>query len=283
MIEVEAITGSVLVQDQGRHGFGHLGVSPSGAADRAALARANAALGNPPTAAALEVMGAVRLRTHEDLLLAVAGPRTEVELDGVATTARVLAVAAGSVVSVAAPTWGLRTYLAVRGGLDVPPVLTSRSTDTLSGLGPEPVREGARIQALPAVAPLPTMPPDDAAAVTPGSLAMLDALPGPRADWVRDVDALYTRPWRVSHLADRVGTRLEGEPLVRAVTDELPSEGVVRGSVQVPPSGEPVVLGPDHPVTGGYPVVAVLTPSASDALAQLRAGTVVRFRRVSAD
>lgn len=280
MIELLEIGGSVLVQDLGRPGLSHLGVSPSGAADRSALRAGNAALGNPPSAAGLEIIGAVSLRVHDDLLLAVTGAPVTLTVDGVVDRGRVVPAPAGSTVALDSPRWGLRSYLTVRGGLDVPLVLGSRSTDTLSGLGPAPLRAGDRIPVLPATGDITTSDPGPVPP-PPGALVMLDAGPGPRADWLAGSDALYARPWRVSVLADRVGTRLEGEPLGRAVTAELPSEGVVTGSVQVPPSGEPVILGPDHPTTGGYPVVAVLTAAACDVLAQLRAGTTVRFRRAA--
>jgi len=278
MIEVLEVAGSALVQDTGRPGHSHLGVSPSGAADRGALAAGNHALGNPAGAAVLEVIGAFSMRVRRDLLVAVTGAAAPLMLDGVATDARVLAVEAGTVISLGTPRWGLRTYLAVRGGLDVPPVLGSRSTDVLSGLGPAALAAGDLLGTLPGMGAVPTSDahPQE---VHPTPLVMLDASAGPRADWLVDPQELYRRPWRVSALADRVGVRLEGEPLPRAITCELPSEGVVTGSVQVPPGGTPVILGPDHPVTGGYPVVAVLTATACDAVAQLRPGTTVRFRR----
>lgn len=278
MIEIVELVGSALVEDLGRPGLSHLGVSPSGAADRAALVAGNSALGNPPGAAGLEIMGSIRLRAHVDLLLAVTGASAEVVLDGVPDPAAVVVAPAGSIIAIGSPRWGLRTYVTVHGGLDVAPVLGSCSTDVLSGLGPAPLRSGDRLAVRPPVGEVHTSDPGPRQPL-PGTLAMLDATAGPRADWLADADALYSRPWRVSALADRVGTRLEGEPLARAVTAELASEGVVTGSVQVPPSGEPVILGPDHPTTGGYPVVAVLTAAACDALAQLRAGTTVRFRR----
>lgn len=278
MIEVLRIAGSALVQDLGRPGLAHLGVPPSGAADRGALVTANRALGNEPGAAGLEVVGAFAIRADRPLLVAVRGAAAPIRLDGVPADARVLAVPAGSVLELAMPMRGLRSYLAVRGGLDTPTVLGSRSSDVLSGLGPAPLQVGDRLAVL---APSGWVPTSGAEPAAPPSapLVMLDASHGPRADWLADPDELYRRPWRVSALADRVGTRLEGEPLRRAVTRELASEGVVTGSVQVPPSGHPVILGPDHPVTGGYPVVAVLTAAACDVLAQLRAGTTVRFRR----
>lgn len=278
-IEVLRVTGTVLVQDGGRPGFSHLGVTPSGAADRGSRLAAVRLVGGGADDAVLEIEGAFSWRADADVVVSVAGAPGSVDLDGEpVASGEVFAVAAGRVVQVGAAQWGRRRYLAVRGGIDVPAVLGSRSTDVLSGLGPEPVRAGDRLPvgAAPAVvdALTGTAPPAGV-----GPLTMLDASPGPRADRVSDADALWARAWRVSHLGDRVGVRLEGEPLARARTDELPSEGVVTGSVQVPPNGQPVILGPDHPVTGGYPVVAVLTSRACDAAAQLRPGGTVRFRR----
>jgi biotin-dependent carboxylase-like uncharacterized protein len=280
-IEVLEVGGSVLVQDLGRPGLAHLGVSPSGAADRRALRAANRALGNDDGAAALEVIGELAVRARDEVLVALSGARVSVVVDGETTAAEVVALGPGQVVRIGEARWGLRTYLAVQGGLDVPEVLGSRSTDVLSGLGPPPVRVGDVLAASPGRGRLRT---SDGWGEAPSAsaLTMLDAGPGPRADWAADIDALYTTPWRVSPLADRVGVRLIGDPLERAVTAELPSEGVVTGSVQLPPSGEPVILGPDHPVTGGYPVIAVLTASACDAVAQLRTGATVRFRRAGA-
>jgi allophanate hydrolase subunit 2 len=114
--------------------------------------------------------------------------------------------------------------------------------------------------------------------VPTGGPVTLRAVLGPRADWIADPAALARTAWTVSGRSDRVGLRLEGEPLRRADTGELPSEGMVRGAVQVPPGGEPVLFGADHPVTGGYPVVAVVRDADLDRAAQLRPGQQVRFR-----
>lgn len=113
-----------------------------------------------------------------------------------------------------------------------------------------------------------------------GPVLMLDALPGPRLDWFAPAAraALFAAPFTVTEHGDRVGVRLRGARLERVRTGELPSEGVVAGAIQVPPDGQPLIFGPDHPVTGGYPVIAVLTENARDASAQLRPGQQVRFR-----
>jgi allophanate hydrolase subunit 2 len=167
--------------------------------------------------------------------------------------------------------------VSVRGGIAVEPELGSRSHDTLSQLGPAPLRAG---QLLPVGHPLGNPGVDVAPVRLPQSgLVALDALPGPRLDWLAHPADLTTPEWSVGSDSDRVGVRTTAEtPLARSVARELPSEGVETGSLQVPPEGFPVLFLADHPVTGGYPVVAVLTPSSIDLAAQLRPGDPLRFR-----
>jgi biotin-dependent carboxylase-like uncharacterized protein len=201
----------------------------------------------------------------------------------------VLDLRPGARLELATATAGLRAYLAVRGGLELPAVLGSRSRDTLAGLGPAPLRPGdelpvgdprpPRVTGWPTVEQAPVAgppPPDD--------VVVLRAVPGPRADWLDDAAraALWGAEWEVSADSDRVGIRLAGPPLDRAeaVRDaELPSEGLVRGAVQVPPSGGPVLFLADHPVTGGYPVALVVLDADVDRAAQLRPGQHLRFVR----
>src|SRR5690606_28523443 len=175
---------------------------------------------------------------------------------------------------------GARGYLAVRGGIDAPGAVGSRATDLLAGLGPARLAAGQRLALaadlagpIPAEVLHPWGPPQH-------EILELDLAPGPRTDWFADADAaaLFAAEWTVSNQADRVGIRLEGPELRRRRTAELPSEGMVPGALQVPPSGRPVILGPDGPVTGGYPVIAVVTDAGRDALAQARPGTRIRFR-----
>ena len=168
------------------------------------------------------------------------------------------------------------SYVSVAGGIDVPPVLGSRATDTLSGVGPRPLAAGDVLPLGEAAAPTrgavaPLTPPAE------GSVT-LEVLPGPRSDWLADPD--LDGEWTVAPDSNRVGVRLTGHAWPRARTGELPSEGVVRGSIQLPPDGRPVLFGPDHPTTGGYPVVGVLTDDSFDLLAQLRPGQHVRFRTI---
>ncbi|WP_380281435.1 biotin-dependent carboxyltransferase family protein [Kitasatospora purpeofusca] len=267
------------VQDLGRRGVAHLGVPRAGALDGPALRAANRLVGNEPGAAAVETtMGGIAVRALRPLVVAVTGAPSPVRVDGrPAAWGAPVAVAAGSVVDVGAATAGVRAYLAVAGGLAVEPVLGSRSADLLSGLGPAPLAVGDRLPVgpRPPYRPAPELVPLPA---PPAELVLRLRL-GPRADWFTpDAAALLARaPYRVAPAGNRIALRTEGPPLVRAREDELPSEGMVLGAVQVPPDGRPVVLLADHPTTGGYPVVGVVPPADLAAAAQARPGTPVRF------
>lgn len=199
----------------------------------------------------------------------------------------------GETLTLGAPPAGLRGYLAVRGGIDVPAQLGSRAADTLSGLGPRPLAAG---DVLPVGAADPHRSvglPEEPVTVLPQPPARrpeeeptevtLRIRRGPRADWAED-GALLERTWIIGGDSDRVGARLEaadgGAPVRRVRTEELASEGMVPGAIQLPPSGLPVVFLADHPVTGGYPVIAVVDEADIPLLAQLPPGTRVRFAAV---
>jgi biotin-dependent carboxylase-like uncharacterized protein len=268
------------VQDRGRTGWASIGVPRSGAADRAAHDLANRLVGNRPEAATVEITaGGLRIRADRAALVAVTGAPAPLAVDGrPAGLCAPVPVPAGGVLAVGVPARGLRTYLAVRGGVDVPPVLGSRSTDTLSGLGPAPVSAGDRLPVGTLAGEEPIV--DVAPVAGPAERVVLRALPGPRRDWLAaDAwTALGTAEWTVTADSDRVGLRLAGPRLARARDDELPSEGLVAGAVQVPPDGAPVLFLADHPVTGGYPVLAVVVVADLPAAAQLRPGDAFRFR-----
>jgi biotin-dependent carboxylase-like uncharacterized protein len=263
------------VQDTGRPGLAALGVGRSGACDRRAHALANRLVGNPPGAAVLEVtFGALEVRARGDLLLATAGARC----DGPWPHAAPTRLRDGEVLRLGAPVTGVRTYVAVRGGLDVEPVLGSRSTDLLAGLGPPVPGAGDVLPVGPATGPLPAV--DVAPVAEPaGGDVVLTVLPGPRRDWLDGAAwTQLTSRWEVASESNRVGLRLRGVPLRRTTGGELPSEGMVRGAVQVPPSGLPVVFLADAPVTGGYPVVAYVADDEVDLAGQLRPGQGLRLR-----
>jgi biotin-dependent carboxylase-like uncharacterized protein len=268
------------VQDAGRTGWAAIGVPRSGAADRAAHDLANRLVGNRPGAATVEVTaGGLRVRAERTVLVAVTGAPVVVTVGGRAAALNApLVLPAGADLGLGIPPVGLRSYLAVRGGVGVEPVLGSRSTDTLSGLGPGRLAAG---DVLPVGGDAGEEPVVDVAPVRgPVDRPVLRVLAGPRRDWLTD-DAwavLTGREWTVSADSDRVGLRLTGPRLERARDDELPSEGLVPGAVQVPPDGAPVLFLADHPVTGGYPVLAVVVTADLSAAAQLRPGDELRFR-----
>src|SRR5450755_4793850 len=280
------------VQDLGRTGYGHLGVPRSGAADPASLRLANRLVGNADGAAGLEfTLGRAELRFHADALVAVTGAATPVGITASgggaaeATLDSAFAVLAGSVLRLGAPAAGLRSYLAVGGGIEVPAVLGSKSADLLASLGPRPLRRGDRL----AVGPDGPARHDGGLAVTPapeGQAAVVSVriLAGPRDDWF-DPAALRTltaAAYQVTSASNRTGLRLAGPALARARTGELPSEGMVTGALQVPHDGQPILLLADHPTTGGYPVIAVVHSADIGRAAQLRPGQHIRFELVAA-
>jgi biotin-dependent carboxylase-like uncharacterized protein len=272
VIEVLAAGPLTTVQDAGRPGLAALGVAPGGAFDRAAYRAANRLVGNPEGAAVFELtLGGLAVRLHAAATVALTGAACPGLDRGAART-----LPAGAVLRLGAPTSGLRSYLAVRGGIDVPDELGSRSTDTLGGLGPAALRAGDRL----AVGAQPALPVAGTAAVPPARPDRVSVSPGPRLDWFVPTawDDLLATPWTVRPDSDRIGVRLDGPPLRRRQEHELPSEATLPGAVQVPPDGRPIVFGPDGPVTGGYPVLAVVDVGAGfDALAQLRPGDTLRF------
>ena len=285
----------------------------SGAADAASLRRANQLAGNPPGAAGLEVtLGRAVLRFSREALAAVTGAAAPVTLTTGPDQAAIpvefeaaFAVPAGALLRIGTPAAGLRTYLAVRGGIDVPAVLGSRSADLLSRLGPAPLRAGdllpvgaaghaGTVAAGGSSAPGTATPPGAAGHEAGGvsrtgsqrgpdmtAPAELRVLPGPRDDWFAAgaIDILCGAGYIVTPASDRVGLRLDGPALPRASagSGELASEGMVTGALQVPPDGKPILLLADHPVTGGYPVIAVVRSADIGLAAQLRPGQAVRF------
>ncbi len=269
-----------LVEDLGRTGMAHLGVTRSGAADRRSHTLANRLVANPDDRATVEVMfGGFSARVRGgDIDVAVTGADTDPTVNGKPFgTNSIHHVRDGEVISLGAPRAGLRSYLAVRGGIAVEAVLGSRSYDVMSAIGPRPLQAG---DVLPVGTHTDDYPELDQAPVASieGRLLDLRVMPGPRDDWFVDPDALVHNVWVASDRSDRVGMRLTGTPMrYRDLDRQLPSEGATRGAIQVPPSGLPVILGPDHPVTGGYPVAGVVIDADIDKVAQIRPGQTVRL------
>ncbi|WP_104104155.1 5-oxoprolinase/urea amidolyase family protein [Arthrobacter sp. 08Y14] len=301
-----------LIQDLGRPGYADLGVSAAGAADVRSARQANRLVGNPAEAAVIEnLFGGLELSAHGDTVLALAGAEILAAVvspngdrDRPAPLNEPFALLDGETLALGTPFRGVRSYLAVRGGIAVEPVLGSRSTDSMSGIGPAPLTAGTRLPigkvtggsgVSPVGGPEPSSLPDGTG---PGLLgsgnvpAELRITAGPRQDWFGPdaADALTGHTWYTTNESNRIGVRLETDPedtaarpLERIRDGELPSEGVVAGSLQVPPSGLPVLFLADHPVTGGYPVIAAVVPQDVPVAAQLPPGHPVRFVFVNAD
>lgn len=278
--EVLAAPGVVTVQDDGRHGLAHLGVPRAGPLDRPAAALAARLVGDDDTAAVLEVtLGGLVVRAGSARWVAVTGAPCPVHVDGAARShGQAEWVPSGAELRLGPVTSGVRSYLAVGGGWAVEPVLGSRSTDTLAWVGPPRVVVGTLLPV--GVAPGPPLALDVRGRERVGPV-LLGVDPGPRLDRFAagTLDRLCRTAYVVGPASDRVGLRLVGEPLEQTDRRELASEGMVLGAVQVPPDGRPVVLLADHPATGGYPVVAVARVDDLAALAQLRPGEPVGFRR----
>lgn len=280
MIEVLRAGPLTTVQDLGRPGLAHLGVGRSGAVDRPSLRLANRLVGNAEAAAALELtFGGLALRATVSVTLALTGAPCSVRVGGRSRDMFApVAVAAGDEVEIGMPSRGVRTYVAFRGGLHCEPVLGSASTDLLSHLGSPVVRDGAWLEVGGSVEG--EVPPVDGVPVRQlADEPVLRVTLGPRDDWFtpESRDLLAHCAFEVSSSSDRIGVRLGGTALERSRRGELPSEGMVEGAVQVPPDGHPVIFLADHPVTGGYPVIAVVHPDDIALAAQLRPGQRVRF------
>jgi len=284
VLTVKATGPLTTVQDLGRSGYAHLGVPLSGAADRGSLKLANRLVGNDESAAGLEVTtGGLRVIARTTMLVAVTGATADLTIDGTpAAFATAIRVRGGEELALGPSTSGLRSYVSVRGGVAVPAVLGSRSTDLLSGLGPPPVAVGDELP----VGPSPGAWPSATEAPMPFPSAEGDvtlwATPGPRRLRVDNPDRLYRGLWRVDADSNRIGVRLIRADDTDALThpphlDPLPSEPMPLGAIQIPPGGDPVLFLADHPTTGGYPVIAVLTADSIDRAAQLRPGDIVQI------
>jgi KipI family sensor histidine kinase inhibitor len=290
-----------LVQDLGRPGHAGLGVSTAGALDRSSVRRANRLVGNQPSAAVVEsVAGGLRVQAVGDQVLAVTGAPSALtvvapsdpedvagESDGdrprqvrEVPMATPFALLDGETLAIGPPDRGFRTYLAVRGGVEADTVLGSRSTDTMSGIGPEPLAAGQLLGAGAAtssnVVGIPELQPE----YPDAGVTVLDIVPGPRDDWfdAAALESLCSQDWAVTPRSNRVGMRLAGDPLRRSRDGELPSEGTMAGALQIPPDGQPVLFLADHPITGGYPVIGVVVDQQLDRAAQVPVGGSIRFR-----
>lgn len=283
-LHVEEAGPLTTVQDLGRPGLASLGVPESGALDPRALELANRLVGNADDAAGLEItFGGLRLSVRRPVVLAVTGAPVPVTVNGAAAgLGCAVPVHAGSSVQLGSPRYGVRTYLALRGGVLADCVLGSASTDLLAGIG-APLADGDDLELgadpdtdVPVVDSVPLSTPT-------GEELVLRVVLGPRDDWFTDeaIDLLLGSSWTVESRSNRIGIRLTGPTLRQREKRELPSEGTIAGSLQVPHNGQPTLFLADHPITGGYPVIAVVHTADLAGLAQARPDQTVRFRQVS--
>ena len=273
----------LIVQDRGRRGRAHEGIARAGAFDHRSASLANRLLGNDPDAAVLEaLLGSCTFDVTQPTTVAITGALLPVLVNGLdASPNHVLELRPGERLELGSPTDGLRAYLGLRGGIDAPVVLGSRSYDSLGRIGPPPLAVGDVVRPGPSAPgaawfePVPVRPRP--------AVPTIDIVEGPRHDWLSAqarVD-LTRADWIVEPASDRTGVRLRGDVLTRALEREgreLATEAMIPGAIQLPPNGQPIILGPDCGPTGGYPVVGVVRERSMSDLAQLRPGQHVRLR-----
>jgi biotin-dependent carboxylase-like uncharacterized protein len=310
MIEVIRAGLVTTVQDLGRHGWRHLGIATGGALDTLALEVGNRLVGNPPQAAGLEItMGPAILRFTLATRVAVTGAECDATLDGKPVYAWwSLPVGAGQELIVHAAKRGMRTYICVAGGIDVLPMLGSRSTDLgahFGGLGGRTLRDGDRLplgNRCASTAMAQDAPAFGVKAPTWCRFSLEREPPRrgkhePGAQWAVPIrvlrgaqydsftasaqHAFWTDEWTVTPNSNRMGYRLAGPQLVRAQQDDLLSHAVLPGTIQVPPNGQPIILMRDAQTTGGYPKIGAVIQADLWKLAQVRLNRNIRFIRAT--
>lgn len=279
-----------LWQDEGRRGQAAMGVSESGAMDKAAWRSANRLVGNPPQTPGLEITcGGFAARAETDVVLAVTGADCALMLEAAnqrlpLAMNRPFALQAGDVLRVGPARRGVRSYLALRGIRPPAAVLASAAFDTLAQVGPPPLRSGDALALDNSARPASVAEPVEAATLPqPGETVTLEIVVGPRQGWFTDeaLRLLTTQLWQVTAQSNRIGLRLQGEQvLTRSQHQELPSEGTCTGAIQVPAGGQPVLFLNDHPLTGGYPVIAAVAPHHLDLAGQIPPGCAIRFQLI---
>ena len=262
------------VQDLGRFGYAHYGVSASGAADALALRAGNLLVGNAENAAAVEMaLSGATFEFEAPAVVALTGSDFGAELP--LWTA--VEIAAGTKIECRATRSGARCYLSVRGGIAVPKVMGSASVHVMTGVGGRPLRKGDVLPIGDAV----VRKPRRAAATGAPEFArggLLRVTAAPQADWFGG--ELYTAEYTVAEESNRMGLRLRG-PAIPSRPGHMLTEGVALGAIQVPPDGQPIILFVEHQTTGGYPKPANVISADFWRLGQLRPRDEVRFEQVT--
>lgn len=296
MSVINIINGGLMttVQDRGRLGYQASGMQVSGVMDKYSAAIANALVCNDSNAAVLETtfMGP-ELEVQEKLLLAVAGGKPILTIDGkeaASYTSHLLVP--GQRLKVSGMKAGLRAYIAVSGGFDVPVVMGSRSTNLKLGIGGFQGRKLNNGDILPVGNPskkatdiiLGNAPARYAECFIPkNDINTIRIVLGPQKEYFSDdtLRALEESEYLISNEADRMGYRLEGNSLEKTITKDLITDGIVFGSIQIPPNGQPIIMMADHQTTGGYPKLGTVCSVDLPVLAQCIPGTKIKFKTVS--
>jgi antagonist of KipI len=264
------------VQDLGRFGYAHFGISASGAADPLALRAGNLLVGNAENAPALEMtLTGGEFAFERAAVIALTGS----DFGSSIPMWQPVEIRAGEMVRAGHARHGARCYLSVRGGLDVPLVMGSASVHVMTGVGGRPLRAGDVFLIGDAAVRRPRKPA--LGAPTHRGTAYLRATAGPQARWFGE--ELYAAAYRVSEESNRMGIRLRGPALPPPALQDghMITEGVALGAVQAPPGGQPIVLFVEHQTTGGYPKPANVISADFWRLGQLRPRDEVRFERVT--
>ncbi|MBB3526733.1 MULTISPECIES: 5-oxoprolinase/urea amidolyase family protein [Rhizobium] len=293
-LKVLAAPMPALFQDLGRFGKTGQGVSSSGALDRRALKAANRVVGNAAGTPCLEItLGGFSFEASGRTVMALTGAPCPISIRDAsgrtiaAETYRPISLEPGDVVTLGHAPRGMRSYLSIRGGLTVEPVLGSASTDTLAFIGPDPVTAGTILTLQTATQSLGSVSLSEAPAFAfpaSGEIVTLDVIMGPRSDWFTEaaITSFSGQLWQVTPQSNRVGIRLSGDIAIeRKDKTELPSEGTATGAIQVPHSGQPVLFLADHPLTGGYPVIGTVAEYHLDLAGQIPVNAQIRFRPVT--
>lgn len=290
MLELLEITGLATIQDYGRRGWNKFGVPISGPMDWFAYQAANSLLDNSPNSAVIELgLGELAFRALRNTTIAVTGAGYEVEnyvwTFPLWTT---FYVRAGWTVRVKKTSGGNWAYIAIAGGFDSPVIMNSRSTYLRGGIG-SVLKAGDILQSFAPTADLLKLAARDFPVnkyIRYSQTPIIDVIPAPQADWFtpEGVRIFYESEYTLSPSFDRMGYRLQGSPIEKAISKELISEGMTMGSIQIPADGQPIVMMADAPTTGGYPKIANVTRASLPVLTQCGAGvSKIRFREVTVE
>ncbi|MCR5683727.1 MAG: biotin-dependent carboxyltransferase family protein [Clostridiales bacterium] len=279
------------IQDLGRFGYQASGFAPTGASDFLSMKRANALVGNDPGEAVLEMMLlGITAKFHTACVIAITGADMTPKINGFAVENGVaIRITPGDVLEFSGTRGGTCCYLAVSGGFDIPLVMGSRSTGLRFAVGGFNGRKLKMGDQLKLRAPVPDLPNFQCRRLTSMPVfskhVVLRAIAGPQDFMFSDTEiaGFFSRPYSVTNATDRMGIRLEGEPIVPKVTSDIISDGTVFGAIQVPSGGQPIILMADRQTTGGYAKIATIITADLPRAAQMTPGCTVRFMRVTID